>query len=140
MTAPCSIRGRAPAVALLLAGVIGCGESARDTGAPASGAAPGAPSPPSESPPTILAHADSSFRDGDYVEAQNAYEQALQLDPEQSRVTANLATCYLKNRIVKKAEALLQGFLGRHPDDAATRLVLARVYVRHGELGPAAAS
>src|SRR2546425_732973 len=140
MIAPCSIRGRAPAVALLLAAVLGCGEGAWNGGAPASGGPPGTAGAPGESLSTILGHADSSFRDGDYAEAQNAYEQALQIDPEQSRATANLATCYLKNRIVKRAEVLLQGFLGRHPDDAGARLVLARVLARQGELGPAADS
>ena len=128
MIAPCSSRGRVLTVALFLVALAGCG-----AGAPTGGA-------PAESLPTVLTHADGSFRDGDYAEAQSAYEQALQIDPEQSRATANLATCYLKNRIVKKAETLLQGFLERHPDDAGARLVLARVYLRQGELGPAADS
>ena len=143
MIAPCRSRGCPLAVALFLVALTGCGEAAHDGGAPSSGGAPGSPpvpGTPSESLSTILAHADSSFRDGDYVEAQNAYEQALQIDPAQSRATANLATCYLKNRVVKKAESLLIGFLARHPDDAGARLVLARVYVRQGELGPAADS
>src|SRR2546428_215613 len=143
MIAPCPGRGRALAVALFLVALTGCGEGAHDRGAPSSGGAPGSPhaaGAPGESLSTVLAHADSSFRDGDYAEAQNAYEQALQIDPEQSRATANLATCYLKNRIVKRAEVLLQGFLGRHPDDAGARLVLARVLARQGELGPAADS
>src|SRR6266568_2206350 len=128
MIAPSSSRGRVLTVALFLVALAGCG-----AGAPTGGA-------PAESLPTVLTHADGSFRDGDYAEAQSAYEQALRIDPEQSRATANLATCYLKNRIVKKAETLLQGFLERHPDDAGARLVLARVYLRQGELGPAADS
>src|SRR2546422_4439992 len=138
MIAPCSIRGRAPAVALLLAAVLGCGEGARNGGAPASGGPPGTAGAPGESLSTILGHADSSFRDGDYAEAQNAYEQALQIDPEQSRATANLATCYLKNRMVKRAGDRLRTFLARHPEDAVARLVLARVLGRQGELAGAA--
>jgi len=128
-------RGHAFAVALLLVGLLGCGGRVGDSGAPPPGAGAS-----TESLETILMHADSSFRDGDYAEAQGAYEQALRVDPEQSRATTNLATCYLKNRIVKRAEVLLQGFLARHPDDAGARLVLARVFVRQGELGQAADS
>src|SRR5258705_270283 len=96
------------------------------------GGTPGRPAEaaPVESLQTTLAHAETSFRDGDYVEAQKAYESALAIDKEQSRATTNLATCYLKNRMVKKAEDLLQAFLSRHPDDATARLVLARVEMR----------
>lgn len=142
LTAP-SACGRVAAIALVLAAACACGGGARETGAPgpAGGAlapAAGTAARPTESLATILQHADSSFRDGDYVEAQKAYEQAVQLDPEQPRSTANLATCYLKNRATRKAQELLLGFLDRHPDEAAARMVLARVYVRQGELGPAA--
>src|SRR3989442_1126168 len=49
MIAPCSIRGRAPAVALLLAAVLGCGEGARNGGAPASGRRLPARGPPDPS-------------------------------------------------------------------------------------------
>ncbi len=87
---------------------------------------------------TILAHADSSFLDGDYREAESAYEAAVRRDPDNGPATTNLATCYLKNRAVRKAQDLLNAHLGRHPDDIAARLVLARVFVRQGELGPAA--
>ncbi len=125
----------APLVALLLVVLPGCNEGARDGAAPAPGDAPAVGT---ESLATLLAHADSSFSDGDYAEAQSAYEQALRLDPEQARATSNLATCYLKNRIVKKAETVLTDFLARHPDDAGARLVLARVFVRQGELPQAA--
>jgi len=119
---------RGAAAALLCAAVSGCAGGGSDAGRPSPNA------PPAESLQTLLTHADASFRDGDYVEAQNAYEQAVQIDPDQSRATANLATCYLKNRAVKKAQDRLQTFLARHPEDAAARLVLARVLVRQGEL------
>ena len=132
MTCLGSARACAVVTALLCAGLSGCAGDGRDAGPPA----PGAPS--AESLQTILAHADAAFRDGDYLEAQNAYEQAVQIDPEQSRATTNLATCYLKNRMVKRAEDRLRTFLARHPEDAVARLVLARVLVRQGELAGAA--
>src|SRR5947208_8812230 len=120
------------AAAMLCFAVAGCAGEGRDAGRPAPEARSG------ESLQTILAHAEESFRDGDYVEAQMAYEQAVQIDPEQSRATVNLATCCLKNRLVKKAQDLLEGFLARHPDDPAARLVQARTLMRVGDLGAAA--
>ena len=129
-----SPRLRALCVAFLCGAACACGGDGRDAGS----AAPAAPS--TESLRTILTHADASFRDGDYVEAQKVYEEALRIDPDQSRATTNLATCYLKNRMVRKAHDLLQAFLARHPEDATARLVLARVLVRRGELGAAAAA
>ncbi len=126
--------GRGVAVAFVCAAVLGCAGEEREAGQPA-------PVPSStDSLQTILTHAEASYRDGDYVEAQKAYEQAVQIDPEQSRATANLATCYLKNRLVKKSQDLLQAFLAHHPEDAAARLVLARTLVRQGDLAPAAES
>src|SRR5213593_1995118 len=93
---------------------------------------------PTESLATVLAHADSSFRDADYREAQKAYEEAIRLDPDHGPATTNLANCYLKNRAVRKAEGLLKAYLARHPDEVAARLVLARAFVRQGELGQSA--
>jgi len=119
---------------MLCFAVAGCAGEGRDAGRPAPEARSG------ESLQTILAHAEESFRDGDYVEAQMAYEQAVQIDPEQSRATVNLATCCLKNRLVKKAQDLLEGFLARHPDDPAARLVQARTLMRLGNLEAAAES
>jgi tetratricopeptide (TPR) repeat protein len=122
------------AAVLLCALAAGCAGDGREADRPGPSGAP------SESLQTVLSHADSSFQDGDYVEAQKAYEQAVQIDPNQSRPTANLATCYLKNRMVKKAHDLLQEFLARHPEDAGARLVLARVQVRLGDLDAASAA
>jgi tetratricopeptide (TPR) repeat protein len=93
---------------------------------------------PRESLGTILAHADGAFREGDYEEAQRAYEQALSAGPGDPRVAASLGTCYLKTRQVRKAETMLKEHLARRPDDAGPLLVLARVYIRQGELEPAA--
>jgi Tfp pilus assembly protein PilF len=50
---------------------------------------------------------------------------------------AALGTCYLKNRLTKTAEDLLRPHLERRPQDTAARLVLARVFIREGELASA---
>jgi len=123
---------KAVAAVLVWAALAGCPGGGPETG-PSTPAAR-----PTESLQTILSHAEDAFRDGDYPEAQMAYEQAVQIDPDQSRATVNLATCYLKNRLVKKAQELLEGFLARHPDDPAARLVQARTLMRVGDLGAAA--
>lgn len=131
----CSLgTARAPAAVLFCLLAAGCAGGDRE------GGGPGPPAASSESLDIILSHAHSSFQEGDYVEAQNAYEEAVQIDPNLSRPTANLATCYLKNRLVKKAHDLLQSFLARHPEDAGARLVLARVLVRLGDLEGAGAA
>ena len=96
-----------------------------------------APSLPLE---TLLAHADGAFRDGDYREAQKTYEEALALAPEDGLVVSRLATCYLKNRVVKKADSVLTDYLSRHPSDQRALLVQARVQIRQGRLEPAAAA
>jgi tetratricopeptide (TPR) repeat protein len=128
MNRPFSAISRAVAVVLVCAAVAGCPGGARETGLPASAERP------TESLQIVMAHAEESFRDGDYVEAQMAYEQALQIEPGQARATVNLATCYLKNRFVKKAQDLLEVYLARHPDDPAARLVQARTLMRLGDL------
>ena len=128
MTLPRTAAGRAAFWTIALAALGAC-----------SGGPGGAlPAPPGESLQTVLAHADSAYRDGDYLEAQSAYEQALRLDPEQDRAVVNLAQCYLRNRQVRKADELLAARLLKHPDDAAARLVMARVQIRQGALEPAA--
>jgi tetratricopeptide (TPR) repeat protein len=91
-----------------------------------------------ESFETILTHARSAYRDGDFKEAQKAFEQALAADPSHTELVATLATCYLKNRVTNKAEDLLTAHLAAHPGDAAARLVLGRVYIRKGQLDEAA--
>jgi tetratricopeptide (TPR) repeat protein len=87
---------------------------------------------------TILAHADAAFGEAEYVEAQAAYEEAIRIDPGNARATANLGTCYLHNRQIRRARELLDGFVERHPGEVATRLVLARVFVRQADLERAA--
>ena len=96
-----------------------------------------APSVPIE---TLLAHSDGAFRDGDFKEAQKTYEQALALAPEDGHIVSRLATCYLKNRFVKKADAILADYISRHPSDQRALLVQARVQIRQGRLEPAAAA
>jgi len=124
-----SARARCISLSLLCAAMSGCAGGDRGTG----------PTPPG-SLQSILGRADASFRDGDYAEAQVAYEQAGRIDPDQSNATANLGVCYLNNGMVRKAQVLLEAFLARHPEDVPTRLVLARTLLHQGELGPGAAA
>jgi tetratricopeptide (TPR) repeat protein len=126
----CSARG-ALLPSLLLAAATACSGGAPPTDRVES-------ERPSESLATILAHADGAFRDGNYPEAQSAYEQALGMAPDEPRVIPALGTCYLKNRLTRKAESLLTAHLAKQPGDLASRLVLARVYIRESELDRAA--
>jgi superkiller protein 3 len=114
---------------VLLGGCGGQPPAPPDPGSPFAG----------ESLPTILAHADSAFREGEYVEAQAAYEEAIRIDPENSGATANLGTCLLHNRQIRRAREVLEAFVSRHPEDVPTRLVLARVFIRQADLERAAA-
>ncbi|MGH9798553.1 MAG: tetratricopeptide repeat protein [Candidatus Polarisedimenticolia bacterium] len=104
---------------------------------PPPGAAPERPFA-GESLKSILSHADAAFAGQDYAEAEPAYEEAIRLDPEHGPAAANLGSCYLHNRKVRKAREFLEGFLARHPGDLGARLVLARVFVRQGENARAA--
>ncbi|HET6278453.1 MAG TPA: tetratricopeptide repeat protein, partial [Candidatus Polarisedimenticolia bacterium] len=100
----------------------------------------GAPGSSGEGLRAVLQHADSAFREGDYQEAQTAYEEVLRIAPGDRRAAANLAACYFRARKEKQAEALLDDHLERYPDDVAARLLLARVMIRQGELERAAAA
>ena len=122
--------GRGALAALLLAGVCCSG----GPGAPPAEA----PSRPHDSLDSILAHAGGAFREGDFEEAQNAFEQARTIAPDDPRVVVPLGTCYLKNRLTRKADELLTDHLTRHPDDTGARLLLARVAIRESELQRAA--
>src|SRR5262249_19574522 len=93
---------------------------------------------PRESLTTILTHADEAFRENNLVEAQHAYEEALKVAPDETHVVPALGTCYLKNRLAKKAEELLTAHLAKRPDNLGARLVLARVYIRESRLDLAA--
>ena len=86
----------------------------------------------------ILAHAEGSFRAGEYGEARAAYEKVLQARPDDPRVMAPLGTCYLKTHQVKTAGELLAGHLKSHPENTAARLVLARALIRQAEFDAAA--
>src|SRR6266852_2904339 len=100
----------APILILTLAAAGAC-----STGSPPSEGMPsaGRPGPSGDSIETILAHADGAFRDGAYDEAAAAYEQALRIDPDRAHAVAALATCYLKDRLTKKADDLLTAYLER---------------------------
>src|SRR5262245_25235690 len=134
MTAVTRTHSRLAFVGLLLAATCACAGEDRPQGTREAPAV----APPAESLQMTLQHADSSFQDGDYEEARKAYEQVLQISPGHPKATANLATCYLKDRAVKRAQDLLLAFLAGHPDDPAALMVLARARMRQGELGPAA--
>lgn len=87
---------------------------------------------------SVRAHAESAFREGDYGEAETAYEIVLRLVPGDDNTTARLGTCYIKNRRDRKAEELLAGHLRDRPGDLGSRLVMARVLIRQGKLEQAA--
>ena len=120
------------ALALLAGLLLACAGGSRETG--------GGTPPPADagSLDTALQHADSAFKDGDYVEAQKGYEEALRLSPDHPRAVVGLGTCGLKNHQVKKAHDLLVDHLSRHPENTAARLVLARTLVRLAEFPQAA--
>jgi len=87
---------------------------------------------------TALQHAESAFKDGDYVEAEVAYEAALAIQPGHPQAIVGLGTCYLKNRQVRKAQEMLTDDLARNPGNTAARLVLARALVRQARFQEAA--
>jgi tetratricopeptide (TPR) repeat protein len=118
-------------IVALVAGALGC-----PSGTPQQGAS----SPWDGGLREVLQHADNAFREGDYREAQAAYEEVLRIAPGEPRATANLAACYFRARKEKQAEVLLDGHLERYPDDVSARLLLARVMIRQGELERAAAA
>jgi len=98
----------------------------------------GASAPSGDTIETVLQHAEAAFKDGDYVEAQVAYEAALAIQPNHPQAIVGLGTCYLKNRLVKKAQEMLTGYVARNPGNTAARLLLARVLVRQGQFEDAA--
>ena len=125
---------RSMVVALLCAVSSGCARDERGTGPTAPGARP------SEALQSLLSRAETAFQDGDYAEAVVPYEQAGQIEPDESRITANLGICYVNLGMLRKAQTFLQAFLARHPEDVPARLLLARTLLHQGELGPGAAA
>jgi tetratricopeptide (TPR) repeat protein len=97
-----------------------------------------APVASGDSVETALQHAEAAFKDGDYAEAQVAYEAAMAIQPGNPQAVAGLGTCYLKNHQVKKAGELLAGHLRDSPGNTAARLVLARALVRQAQFQEAA--
>jgi len=127
---------RSPRLPLLVGSLL-AGFLAACAGGSREGATP-SPAAATDSVETALQHAESAFKDGDYVEAQKAYEEALRIAPDHPRAVVGLSTCCLKNHQVKRAHDLLADHLTRHPENTAARLVLARTLVRQAEF-PAAA-
>ena len=132
---------RLPRLALSAAAfatLLACSGGPPRAGAGAGGPAGGARGTRNEPADVLVKNAEGAYRDGDYESAQALYEEALASSADDPRIVANLANCYLKNRLVKKAEDLLTGHLSRFPEDGAARLVLARVHIRQGEFATAA--
>jgi len=98
----------------------------------------GAPVPSGDTIETALQHAEAAFKDGDYVEAQVAYEAAIAIRPGHPQAIVGLGTCYLKNRQVRKAREMLTSYLAQNPGNTAARLVLARALVRQARFQEAA--
>lgn len=70
-----------------------------------------------------------------YGDAAKAYQQAVQLDYAKPLVVKHFMA--LNAAGDKQADAVLRGWLGKHADDAATRLLLAQYYMDHAQNGPA---
>lgn len=85
-----------------------------------------------------LAHGEVAFRDGSYAEALKAFEAVRKIQPDHPRAVTAGATCLLKTHQVKTAKDLLTDYLGRHGDDLAARLTLARTLLRGAEFDAAA--
>ena len=93
---------------------------------------------PAEELESALAHGEAAFRDGDYAEALQAFAAVRKIEPDHPRAVTASATCMLKTHQVKTAKDLLTGYLGRHGDDLAARLTLARTLLRGAEFDAAA--
>lgn len=72
----------------------------------------------------------------DYAKAAAAYQQALKLTYDRPLVMKNFAA--LAHIGGKAPETLLHGWLAKHPDDAAMRLMLAQYYLDHARNADAA--
>ena len=135
MTVPPVRSRQAPGTALLAFAACLLAGCAGGSGEQGHGAAPVATGDTIE---TALQHAEAAFKDGDYVEAQVAYEAAINIQPGHPQAIVGLGTCYLKNRQVKKAQEMLTTYLAQNPGNTAARLVLARALVRQAQFQEAA--
>ncbi len=73
-----------------------------------------------------------------YEAALEAYEKALICDSEADFVTKKLFQLLLNMNRSKEAAAKIEEHLVRHPDDADSRMLLAKVFIRDGKLDEAA--
>src|SRR5262245_40737024 len=101
MRRPMRCRLHAATGILVLANLIllaACAGGSRDAGhGPAAKPAAG------DTIETALQHAEAAFKDGDYEEAQVAYEAAIAIRPDHPQAIVGLANCCIKNRQVRRA-------------------------------------
>lgn len=74
-----------------------------------------------------------------YEAALEAYEKALICDPTADFVSKKLFQLLLNMNRSKEAVTKIEEYLGEHPDDAESRLLLAKVFIRDGRLDEALA-
>ncbi|KRA33121.1 exosortase [Rhodanobacter sp. Root627] len=72
-----------------------------------------------------------------YGDAAKAYQQGLKISYDRSLVVKTFLA--LSEDGAEKPEAVLSDWLAKHPDDAATRMLLAQHYLTHKQNAPAAA-
>ncbi|MCG6930332.1 MAG: tetratricopeptide repeat protein [Desulfofustis sp.] len=68
--------------------------------------------------------------EGRFEEAADAYQKALVCDPTARYISSKLPLVYLKNSESAQAITLLMDNIDAEPDDTASRMLLARLYVQ----------
>jgi tetratricopeptide (TPR) repeat protein len=102
------------------------------------GSTPGQTRPaPSAGAVTLIAEAEQAARAGRYAEAEESYQEALQLDQENVDVLARLAALQIEQDRWEPARATLDRALALNPRDASSLYHLGRVYYQEGRLDDA---
>ena len=73
-----------------------------------------------------------------YEAALEAYEKALVCDPEAEFVISKLPQLLLRMGRSEEAAGRLKEHLEKHPDDAESRMLLAKIFIRDGKMDEAA--
>jgi len=68
-----------------------------------------------------------------FVDAEQEYKAALELDPASADAATGLANIYMRGQRFPEAAAALQRVVAAHPDDAAAHLQLGRVLAAEGK-------
>ena len=71
-------------------------------------------------------------KQGHFADAEQAYKQALALDPSSDAITG-LANIYMRGRRFPEAAEYLRKLVAEHPDEAAAHLQLGRVLAAEGK-------